>query len=137
MHAGRCIPFIILLAVCLSGCTGGDGSPPPPVETTQVPITGEVTEIDLVAEQFAFDRTEITVPAGSTVVIRFENRDPGVGHNFALYLDETAQTVLFKGDLITGPSTTTYTFTAPETAGTYHFLCDPHPRQMKGDFIVV
>ena len=41
-----------------------------------------------------------------------------------------------KGDTITGPATTTYTFTAPDEAGTYYFRCDVHPEQMNGDFVV-
>lgn len=37
---------------------------------------------------------------------------------------------------MTGPATTTYTFTAPSTPGTYFFRCDVHPTVMTGQFIV-
>jgi len=33
-------------------------------------------------------------------------------------------------------ATTTYTFTAPSTPGTYFFRCDVHPETMTGQFIV-
>jgi plastocyanin len=37
---------------------------------------------------------------------------------------------------VTGPTTTTYTFTAPSTPGSYFFRCDVHPTQMTGTFVV-
>jgi plastocyanin len=39
------------------------------------------------------------------------------------------------GEIITGPATINYTFTAPSEPGTYYFQCDVHP-SMNGDFIV-
>jgi plastocyanin len=78
----------------------------------------------------------ITVKAGAQVTINFNNMDSGVPHNFAAYTDQSAATVIFKGDTVTGPGTKTYTFTAPTTPGTYFFRCDVHPTQMTGQFIV-
>ena len=78
----------------------------------------------------------ITVPAGSAVTVNFNNMDSGVPHNFAVYTDATASTAIFTGAVVTGPTTTTYTFTAPSTPGTYFFRCDLHPTLMTGQFIV-
>ncbi len=78
----------------------------------------------------------ITVKAGSQVTINFNNMDAGVLHNFALYTDQSALQVIFKGDQITGPSSKVYTFTAPISPGTYFFRCDVHPQTMTGQFIV-
>lgn len=50
--------------------------------------------------------------------------------------DASASTTIFKGAIMTGPATTTYTFTAPSTPGTYFFRCDVHPTVMTGQFIV-
>jgi len=91
--------------------------------------------IDLVARAYAFDTTTITVPAGSEVRIQFTNQDAD-RHNFALYEDRAATRPIYVGELITGPRTITYSFTAPALPGTYRFQCDPHASFMNGDFIV-
>jgi plastocyanin len=96
--------------------------------------TQEVT-IDLTAQNIAFDTRTITVPSGSRVTINFNNKDSGVPHNFAVYTDSSATTVIFRGKIITGPATTTYTFDAPTAPKTYFFRCDIHPTQMNGRFI--
>ncbi|MCC7565374.1 MAG: cupredoxin domain-containing protein [Methanomicrobiaceae archaeon] len=107
---------------------------PTPAEPS--PAAPETVTVDLVAEGIAFDTDTITVPAGAEVTMNFENRDPGIPHNFAAYMTPAATDSIFVGEIITGPATTTYTFTAPEEPGTYFFRCDAHPAQMTGDFIV-
>lgn len=96
---------------------------------------GAVT-IDLVAQNIAFNLKTITVPAGSQVTVNFINLDGDLPHTFSVYTDSSATTVIFKGDPIIGEATTTYSFTAPTTPGTYFFRCDIHPTQMTGQFIV-
>jgi plastocyanin len=97
---------------------------------------GAVT-IGLVAKGFAFNTSVITVPACSNVTINFENQDSGVPHNFALFMEHDSASPLFRGQIITGPSSITYIFTAPCTPGDYHFHCDPHRNTMFGTFRVV
>ena len=92
--------------------------------------------VDLTAENVSFDKNTITVPAGARVTINFNNRDSGVPHDFAVYDTQAAQTVIFRGNIISGPEKTTYNFVAPNTPGTYFFRCDVHPGQMNGRFIV-
>jgi len=92
--------------------------------------------LTLVAEGFAFDKSTITVPAGATVVMTFDNKDSGVPHNFALYTDSTARQKVYGGGLTTGPETTTYRFNAPMIPKTYFFRCDVHPTTMTGSFVV-
>jgi plastocyanin len=82
----------------------------------------------------AFNMSTVVVSAGGIVTINFDNKD-SVPHNFAAYTDSGAQTVIFKGQVVTG-TTITYTFTAPTTPGTYFFRCDVHPFSMTGSFIV-
>ena len=55
--------------------------------------------------------------AGALVTVNFNNMDAGVRHNFAVYTDASAATPIFTGTIVTGPTTTTYTFTAPGTPG--------------------
>ncbi len=80
--------------------------------------------------------TTITVQAGALVTVNFNNMDAGVLHNVAVYTDSSAATPIFQGATVTGPTTTTYTFTAPATPGTYFFRCDVHPTTMTGTFVV-
>ncbi len=93
--------------------------------------------IGLAAKNVAFNTSKITAPAGAKVTISFDNQDSGVPHNFALYQSSSATSnAIFKGQIVTGPTKTTYTFTAPSKSGTYYFQCDVHPTQMNGHFIV-
>ncbi len=91
--------------------------------------------VEIAAENVAFDTSTITVPAGAAVTVNFENQDDGIPHNVAVYTDASATAAIFVGEIITGPARATYTFTAPETPGTYFFRCDVH-HSMNGDFIV-
>jgi plastocyanin len=101
---------------------------------TLSPTEDHGEQVKIKAENFAFDRSTITVAAGSQVIVEFENRDR-VGHNMAFYTSPSLSTLIYRGEIITGPRTIMYTFTAPQTPGTYYFHCDPHP-YMNGKFIV-
>ena len=90
--------------------------------------------INLTAQNILFDKNTITVPAGATVAIVFDNKDTII-HNFSLYEDSTASKAIFIGKTIS-KGKITYTFTAPSVPGTYFFRCDVHPSTMIGDFIV-
>jgi cytochrome c oxidase subunit II len=106
-------------------------SPPPPAPGQQVMVM-----VDLTAQNIAFDKNIITVPPGATVMLTFNNKDNNVGHNFAVYTDSSATKSIFVGQIITGPKTVSYTFTAPVTPGNYFFRCDVHPTMMTGVFAV-
>lgn len=109
----------------------------PTVAPTATPTTtAQSVTINLIAHNIAFNLSTITVPACADVTINFDNEDVGIPHNFALYTNSSATTVLFTGPVITGPATTTYHFTAPCTPGTYFFRCDIHPTIMFGNFVV-
>jgi plastocyanin len=84
----------------------------------------------------AFDTKSINVTKGARVTIEFDNQDPGVPHNVSVYRTPEAKETIFRGEIITGPAKTKYTFKAPNEAGTYFFRCDVHPTTMTGDFIV-
>jgi plastocyanin len=74
-----------------------------------------------------FHASEITVPAGAAVTVFFDNQDAGVPHNVAVYTNQQAATKILSGQIINGPATTTYTFIALSTPGSYWFRCDVHP----------
>jgi len=103
--------------------------------------TGGSTTINLTAQNLLFNMSTITVPHGATITVNFQNNDSGIQHNFAIYQSGSASSgtatgPIFVGQLITGVSSVTYTFTAPSTPGTYFFRCDVHPTMMTGSFIV-
>ena len=104
---------------------------------TSAPGGGPAVTLAVTAKNILFNVSEITVPAGATVTIVFDNQDAGVPHNLAVYTDQQATTKIFSGQIITGPAQTTYTFTAPSTPGSYWFRCDVHPTVMYGTFNVV
>lgn len=77
-----------------------------------------------------FVPSSLTVSAGETIGLSFENEDEGVPHNVAVYEDDSAAQSLFVGDLVEGPTSVTYDVPALEP-GEYYFRCDVHP-QMNG-----
>lgn len=77
-----------------------------------------------------FVPSSLTVSAGETIGLAFENEDEGVPHNVAVYEDDSAVQSLFVGDLVEGPTSVTYDVPALEP-GEYYFRCDVHP-QMNG-----
>ena len=109
-------------------------TPPATTPTSTTSPTAQSVTINLVAQAMAFNMKTITVPAGASVTINFDNKD-SVPHNFALYTDSSASQSIYIGKVISG-TTTVYTFTAPAIKGTYFFRCDVHPSIMTGSFIV-
>lgn len=105
-----------------TGATGGGGGGQQAVTTS------------VVAQNLAFDTATIVLPADTETTITFDNRDASVPHNIAIYTDSSMSQELFKGELITGPATTTYTI-PPLAAGEYYFVCNVHPN-MNGTVLV-
>jgi plastocyanin len=78
----------------------------------------------IAAQNIQFDTDHLAAPAGQGWVLVFDNNDPGVPHNVEI-LDHTGTSV-FRGDVVTGPTTVSYRVPAL-AAGTYKFFCDVHP----------
>jgi len=93
------------------------GPPPsgPPASGATIPISAANT---------AFSTTTLEAPAGTPFSIAFSNNDNGVPHNVDI-LDANGGDV-FKGDIVTGPTTVTYQVPAL-AAGSYQFRCIVHP----------
>jgi plastocyanin len=87
---------------------------------------GGASPATITAEGIQFDTNQIDLPANTPVSLTFDNKDAGVQHNMAIYTDSSATTNLFRGQLVTGPSTMTYQIPALPP-GTYYFRCDIHP----------
>lgn len=84
-----------------------------------------VATIELGAENLAFDRSSLRFPAGSVVAFTFDNRDPGVLHNVAIFPAVGGDPV-FRSATFTGIETRTFLL-GPLAAGSYRFACDVHP----------
>ena len=92
------------------------------------------TALSITAFDNKFDKDCLAAPGHLDLTIDFNNLDRGIPHNVAIYEDQTARRIFFKGELIDGPSRTSYSVRGlPE--GTFFFRCDPHP-EMNGNFIV-
>jgi len=105
------------------------------INVTAVAPPQSVT-VSISAHNFAFSTSVITVPAGASVKVNFNNQDSGTMHTFSVYTSSAATTPVFVGSGITGLSSSTYSFTAPTTPGNYFFRCDIHPSQMHGSSVV-
>ncbi len=103
----------------------------PPAATTGCVAKG--TTVDVSAQGTSFDTNCLAAPAGTAFTIAFDDMEGT--HNVAIYSDNTASKVLFRGDVVTGPRTVTYNVAALPK-GRYFFRCDIHPTQMTGAFVV-
>jgi nitrite reductase (NO-forming) len=107
----------------------------PPSTAAAAACEPDGTKLTLIAHNTVFDEECLAAPAGKPFTIAFDNQDPGIPHNVAIYTDDTASTALFTGELVSGPAKMTYKVPALD-AGTYFFRCDVHPTTMTGTFVV-
>jgi len=130
---------VATLAACqstsYSTTTPNTTVPPSPTPAPSPAPVGQAVTVNISALNYRFDKSDITVPAGAEVTMVFDNKE-AVPHNVAIYTTPAATDIIFRGDVITGPKTITYHFTAPTTPGVYFFRCDVHPMVMTGTFTV-
>jgi cytochrome c oxidase subunit 2 len=93
--------------------------------TPAASVLPDVHVVELTADNIAFDRLELEIPAGEPFIIRFTNAE-GVDHNLSIYDGETA---LFTGSKVTGPDVTIDYVVPALEPGEYTFICDFHPIQ--------
>jgi azurin len=136
----------------------------PAYDATKIDANAKVVDINLNAEgntmtEMKYDNTEIKVPAGSTIHIKFKNKgtDAAMVHNFVLITEGTADAVASDG-IKAGPSAnyvpqssdvlygskllqpkeeTEFSIPAP-VKGIYDFICTypGHYKMMHGKLIV-
>jgi plastocyanin len=139
-HTPLSPPVVAKIMVNVAGPAPAVSSPP---ATTAPAVTapasnGQPVTINLIAKGMAFDQKTLSVPAGASVTIIFDNQDAGIPHNVSVYqnLPGGSTKPVFIGDVIKGPASITYKFTAPATPGDYYFVCDIHPQIMNGPFVI-
>jgi len=92
------------------------------------------TSLTVAAKNNMFDKDCLAAPANTSFTIAFNNQDSDI-HNVSIYDKDHGDKALFKGEVIYGPKSITYTVPA-QPDGTYEFRCDPHADSMIGTFIV-
>ena len=114
-----------------AGDVGGPASTSAPASPTEGEPSDsvEITVGTDTGTSLLFDPAEVTVPAGASVVLTFENRST-MPHNLTFNDPINAATAT----IVQPGSAETVTFTAPE-AGRYEFVCTLHPG-MSGTLIV-
>lgn len=90
--------------------------------------------VTVAAQALEFDTDTIELPAETPTTITFDNQEAGIQHNIAIYGDDSLAEELFKGELVTGPTSVPYPV-PPLPKGEYFFQCDVHPT-MTGTVIV-
>jgi plastocyanin len=120
-----------LLAAPAPQENGGGGGPAP---TGPPPCEPEGTELAIAANNLAFDTDCLAAPVGEPFTIEFDNQE-AQAHNVALYQAPPPSTTFFQGEIVTGPTTTTYEVDPIDQEGNFYFQCDVHP-QMNGTFVV-
>ena len=116
-------PFLLaltVLAVLLAACGGEPAASES--EVCLAPVDGVIT---LSADNLQFNANCLELPAGTEVTISFTNLDTE-SHNLAIYTDDTTDTQLWIGDIISGGESIEYTVPALD-AGTWYFECNVHP----------
>jgi len=102
---------------------GDGGGTPPPAES--LPPDATVLELGT-SGVLAFDKTELTAPAGEVFAIDFNNSDAGQTHDVDIREEDGTTVVQDQATQITGPAEITYVY-EPLEAGTYVFICQVHP----------
>jgi plastocyanin len=106
-----------------------------PTAESQATCAPSGTALSIAAKEKKFDKDCLAAPADQGFTIEFDNQDTGVPHNVAIYDGPGSNQALFKGEVIVGPNTVTYSVPA-QPSGTYEFRCDPHDDSMIGTFVI-
>jgi plastocyanin len=116
------ISFLLMLAPTgigfLNSLTPPEATPPP----VAVPAVPQISASSAVS----FDTKTLIVPAGRPFELMFDNKQAGVPHNVKVGDSAALATVIYDGEVITGPAQITYQVPALEP-GDYYFLCKIHP----------
>ena len=130
--------LVLTIAFLIAGCGQSGQTAPTPMEPASMPSGGEMAGLALSATEFAYTPTELTVQAGSPVVINFTNSGT-IDHSLAIELPEDAGGEAMLASAVKAGESADLAFTAPMAPGEYEFYCpvDGHKDQgMVGKLIV-
>jgi plastocyanin len=123
------------------GAAGAASEGASEVPEGQEPTEGEPAataprSVELVADDLAFDKDSLTLPADQPNTIEMVNEE-NLPHNVAIKTQEGD--LVFRpdgGGIITGPGKSVEYDVPPLKQGEYIFFCEVHPAQMQGDLTV-
>ncbi|MFG2626477.1 cupredoxin domain-containing protein [Streptomyces sp. NPDC048473] len=132
-RAGIAVAAAIVCTTALVGCSNSSGgsssssSATPPSFSSPSPSASSspVGKVLITIKDFAFNPARLTVAPGTLITV--VNEDAAT-HN----VTATSGKAFGTGDVVSGR---TVTFTAPDKAGTYPYVCTLHP-YMKGSLTV-
>ena len=121
----RLLAALLATALVLGGCVAsptasgalGLEQPPPGLDPASPGLR---------AQNIAFDRAQVGVPALRPFVLILQNLDGSAPHNVSIYADPQFQRRVFEGKVVDGGRTIWYPVGAL-TPGQYFFQCDVHP----------
>jgi uncharacterized cupredoxin-like copper-binding protein len=135
------LSILVLSTAALAACNGSDTTAPDTTadesaDTTEGMETGDAMDATVMTlDTFAFDPMDLTVTAGQAVNLTLDNTGQALEHSWVLVtadmtLDDAkaiqdqgdADKKLFEARVAPG-ETSSSTFTAPDTAGTYIVVC--------------
>lgn len=126
---------VLIAAIALTGAACGKGEQRPAASGLPLTSTTAATDatasgtLELTAKNIAFSTSALTAAAG-TVTIHYDNQDVGTPHDLHL----SGQGNDERTEIKPGPITQQLTVTLGP--GTYSYVCDVHPVQMKGELTV-
>lgn len=112
--------------------TSASGSPAPSAGASATPSGAPAssapgaTDLQLSAQNIAYDKSSLEAPANQPFQITFTNNDAGIPHNVSIHQGSATGQEVFKGEIFSGVATKTYDVPALP-AGTYTFVCSVHP----------
>jgi plastocyanin len=134
LRRGATLSLTLGLVAALAACGGDTDSPPASGGGTGGGTVAVVDgNVDLSADDLAFDASTIEAPAGEAFTITFTNLETQP-HNVAVLTEEGGDEIV-RGEVITGPDAEDVVEVPALEPGEYYFLCDVHP-EMNGTIVV-
>lgn len=127
---GATLALAALMVVLLAACSDGSGADGDAGGGTATVSGGNV---DIFADDLAFDVDTIEAPAGEAFTITLNNLEL-MAHNVSVYTEQGGDAIVV-GDFANNEGDTVETEVPALEPGEYYFLCDVHP-DMDGTLVV-